>query len=38
MIDKMETLCHMRWECKYQVVFMPRVRRKVLSCGVETVS
>jgi putative transposase len=27
-----ESLSHVRWECKYHVVFIPKYRRKVL-CG-----
>ena len=25
-----ESLAHVRWECKYQVVIIPKYRRKVL--------
>ena len=25
-----ESLCHVRWECKYHVVIIPKYRRKVL--------
>lgn len=29
-MDDYESLSHTRWECKYQVIFIPKYRRKVL--------
>ena len=29
-MDEMESLSHMRWECKYHVVFIPKCRRHTL--------
>ena len=29
-MDEFESLSHSKWECKYQVVFIPKFRRKVL--------
>src|SRR6266581_1105215 len=29
-MDEMESLSHTKWECKYQVVFIPKCRRKTL--------
>ena len=29
-MDKIESLNHTKWECKYHVVFIPKGRRKVL--------
>ena len=29
-MDKIESLNHTRWECKYHVVFIPKCRRKTL--------
>jgi putative transposase len=29
-MDKEESLSHTRWECKYHVVFIPKMRRKTL--------
>jgi putative transposase len=29
-MDKEDSLSHTRWECKYQVVFIPKMRRKTL--------
>jgi putative transposase len=29
-MDKMESLNHTKWDCKYHVVFIPKNRRKVL--------
>jgi len=29
-MDEYESLSHSKWECKYQVVFIPKGRRKVL--------
>ena len=29
-MDKIESLNHTKWECKYHVVFIPKCRRKVL--------
>ena len=29
-MDKAESLCHTKWDCKYHVVFIPKCRRKVL--------
>ena len=29
-MDKMESLNHTKWDCKYHVVFIPKGRRKVL--------
>ena len=29
-MDKIESLNHSKWECKYHVVFIPKGRRKVL--------
>jgi len=29
-MDKTESLSHTRWECKYHVVFIPKLRRKTL--------
>ena len=32
-MDKVETLSHTKWECKYHVVFIPKYRRKALYAG-----
>jgi putative transposase len=29
-MDKMASLSHTKWECKYHVVFIPKCRRRVL--------
>ena len=29
-MDEFESLSHAKWECKYHVVFIPKVRRKAL--------
>ncbi len=29
-MDKLESLSHTKWECKYHVVFIPKCRRKAL--------
>jgi putative transposase len=29
-MDEYQSLNHTKWECKYQVVFIPKYRRKVL--------
>ncbi len=29
-MDKIESLNHTKWDCKYHVVFIPKNRRKVL--------
>ena len=29
-MGKFESLSHVRWECKYHVVFIPKYRRKVI--------
>jgi len=29
-MDRSESLSHTRWECKYHVVFIPKMRRKTL--------
>ena len=29
-MEKSESLSHVRWECKYHVVFIPKYRRKVM--------
>ena len=29
-MEKFESLSHVRWECKYHVVFIPKYRRKVM--------
>ncbi len=29
-MDEFESISHTKWECKYHVVFIPRVRRKAL--------
>ena len=29
-MDKIESLNHTKWDCKYHVVFIPKGRRKVL--------
>ena len=29
-MDKLESLCHSKWECKYHIVFIPKCRRKTL--------
>ena len=29
-MDKIESLNHTKWDCKYHVVFIPKFRRKVL--------
>ena len=29
-MDKLESLNHSKWECKYHVIFIPKCRRKVL--------
>ncbi len=29
-MDEFESLSHTKWECKYHVVFIPKLRRKVL--------
>ncbi len=29
-MDKVESLSHSKWECKYHVVFIPKCRRKAL--------
>ena len=29
-MDRLESLSHSKWECKYHVVFIPKRRRKVL--------
>ena len=31
-MEKWKTLSHVRWDCKYHVVFIPKYRKKVL-CG-----
>ena len=28
-MDDLDSLSHVRWECKYHVVFIPKYRRKV---------
>jgi putative transposase len=28
-MDKVESLNHTKWDCKYHVVFIPKCRRKV---------
>ena len=30
-MDKIESLNHKKWDCKYHVVFIPKSRRKVFS-------
>ena len=32
-MDEVESLSHTKWECKYHVVFIPKMRRKVLYAG-----
>ena len=32
-MDRLESLSHSKWECKYHVVFIPKRRRKVLYGG-----
>ena len=29
-MENFESLSHVRWECKYHIVFIPKYRRKVL--------
>ena len=29
-MDKIESLSHSKWECKYHVVFIPKCRRRTL--------
>ncbi len=29
-MDEYESLSHSKWECKYQVIFIPKCRRKTL--------
>jgi len=29
-MDKIESLNHTKWDCKYHVVFIPKMRRKTL--------
>ena len=29
-MDRLESLSHSKWECKYHVVFIPKRRRKTL--------
>ena len=29
-MEKFESMSHVRWECKYHVVFIPKYRRKVI--------
>ena len=29
-MERFESLSHVRWECKYHVVFIPKYRRKVI--------
>ena len=29
-MEHFESLSHLRWECKYHVVFIPKYRRKVI--------
>ncbi len=29
-MDKLESLSHSKWECKYHIVFIPKCRRKTL--------
>ncbi|MFP4280464.1 MAG: IS200/IS605 family transposase, partial [Halochromatium sp.] len=29
-MDKIESLSHSKWECKYHIVFIPKCRRRVL--------
>ena len=29
-MDKMESLSHSKWECKYHIVFIPKCRRRTL--------
>lgn len=29
-MDKIESLNHTKWDCKYHVVFIPKCRRKTL--------
>ena len=29
-MEKFESLSHVRWECKYHIVFIPKYRRKVM--------
>jgi putative transposase len=29
-MDKIESLNHTKWDCKYHVVFIPKFRKKIL--------
>ena len=29
-MENFESLSHVRWECKYHIVFIPKYRRKVI--------
>ncbi len=29
-MEKFESLSHVRWDCKYHIVFIPKYRRKVI--------
>jgi putative transposase len=29
-MEKFESLSHVRWECKYHIIFIPKYRRKVI--------
>ena len=29
-MDESQSLAHMKWECKYHIVWIPKYRRKVL--------
>ncbi len=29
-METFESLSHVRWECKYHIVFIPKYRRKVI--------
>jgi putative transposase len=35
-MNDFESLAHVRWECKYHVIFIPKYRRKVIFGGIRT--
>ncbi len=35
-MEDFESLAHVRWECKYHVVFIPKYRRKVIFGNLRT--
>jgi len=35
-MEDFESLAHVRWECKYHVIFIPKYRKKVIFGGLRT--